>query len=1149
MPSTLSRSGVRPAASAGSERSNPAWGQDRLLSGVLQIFSLIANADGDATEAEIGFVEDYLRSLHPEDTKRLMEEFRRDVAQRLEVASTVTALRDTFSYEEKLFVLGKSYEMLDSQGISDAELKTARAIAEGLGIDSVDAEILEDHLLHESPQPAPPPGTPTHVHVLRLGDQPDAAGELILPLPGLRADLFALAGGFYIRQLDDRQPITVGGRRLRRKFLTKIRRLEPLRIGGLTVRQGDLPFYLHRLAKAGQPQALFLSPVGKRSFAVAPRAPREPAALRMDFQGIAISITSPAGAAVHVNGESINPTVPRRVLLGDGVSVDGVPVNLRKLLFNHLADDFSFEAESDGTCAFACQISNKPDADLHFPDRQGKRWQASVRRGPKGALVWDAGDSPHPLTRAGRPVFSGTALEPGARYALAGFVLEVEIGTALIRRLPPGIQSYQADSISFRFPDRSVGLDRIQFEAERGDLICIMGPSGCGKSTLLSVLTGASIPTSGSVRIDGAELHRHAGLQSRIGYVPQDDLLFENLTVGENLEFSARLRFPGTEPEKVENMVRKAISEVGLRERRHVRAGGPLDKTLSGGERKRLNIGLELLGDYEILLLDEPTSGLSSGDAMKVIEVLKNRTLDGGIVFVVAHQPSAKLLEMFDKVLLLDRGGKVAFFGDVPAAFQYFHEHEEGEIAGPGGEAIALDADFLFEALERSSLRIDGTPDLARRHPPSYWQARFSKYRDLHVLARLASTSEEGAGTKGFGVAPPPPPEKTGLRGRLAQFGTLLRRETLNKLRNRFNLLVSLGSALGLAVIVALACRESSGPEYSLVFNRAYGNFLFLTTVVTLFLALSGSVTEIVKDRAIRMRERLLGIPHGLYLFSKLLPLLAVLGVQLALYVVAGLGLMGVHELWLGYWLVLGTVGFSALTLGLFFSALPAMTDKAASALIPILLVPQIILAGAEPFKFERMAHLHWPAPRPANEADAGARPPWAAQAMPSRWGYEALVVLQRDSGFFARYLRAKEELKEVLQADNIIYGAKEPSRQTPEERAELLEAERQIAASADRLRPAREIVARGEGVGPDAGLKMKDFARTFSPPGTNASGERVGNLSAPSIRAVLPGGKTVSRLALDLGVLGLMGVLWLALAWAVLAWGRKIGAWLGRRG
>ncbi len=1072
--------------------------QDRLLSGVLQIFALIANADGSVGDDEMRYVESYLLSLNPGDTPRLLEEFKRNVAQNLPIDSTVAALEGAFSYEEKLFVLGKSYELLDVHRISDAELKAARSVAWSLGIHSLDANLIEDHFIHEVPAAAPPPGTPVHIHVLRLSDNRNAPDELALPLPGLRADIYALAGGYYIRQRDDQQAITIGGQRLRRNFLTKIRRLDALCIGGVMIRQGDLPFYLHRVAKSGQMQSLFVSSSTNGTFTVTSERTDQPTLLQLDLEGILIIASTPDPAAVQINHQPL--ARPRRVVLGDAFEIRSVPLDLRKLLFNHLTDEFSFEGDPDGACIVACSISNKPDSDIHVPDRQGKRWRAEIRRDPDGGFRFFAGDCPHRLLRHGHPFSENQTLPNGERLTLAGFGLELD--GPVVHRFPPGVQNLAADRLTYVFPDRSVGIDDVAFEAERGDLICILGPSGCGKSTLLSILTGATEPTRGSVRVDGTELHRNARLQSRIGFVPQDDLLFENLTVGENLEYSARLRMPAETPDHVERMVRKSLREVGLRERRHVRAGGPLDKTLSGGERKRLNIGLELLGDYEILLLDEPTSGLSSGDALKVVEVLKNRALDGGIIFAVAHQPSAKLLDLFDKVLLLDKGGKVAFFGDVGAAFRYFHEHEHGEILTPMGETAALDADFLFQALERSSLRIDGTPDQTRRHPPSYWQERFAKYRDTNVLGRLYHARPPQWTDDGG----PPVPK---IAARIGQFITLLRRESLNKWRNGFNLLVNLGSAIGLALIVTLACRESADGNYELARNRAFGNFLFLTTVVALFLSLSASVTEIVKDRAIRLRERLLGIPHVLYLLSKLLPLLAIFLVQIALYEFTGFTVLGVRELWLPYWAVLGVTGFAGLAIGLFFSALPSMTDKAASALIPILLVPQIILSGAQPFPFERMAHIHWPGRRPADAREAASSPPWAAELMPSRWSYEALVCLQRDRGFEQQY---RDALTLVTK-----------SRRDPGSINETV------------LELARTAKASGEGDAANSTRRMTLFHNEFSKEGS------------PSRDVVLRWtSANVSRVFWNANVLFAMGFGWLVLTWLVLKFGRPIRSWLG---
>ncbi len=350
------------------------------------------------------------------------------------------------------------------------------------------------------------------------------------------------------------------------------------------------------------------------------------------------------------------------------------------------------------------------------------------------------------------------------------------------------------------------------------------------------------------------------------------------------------------------------------------------------------------------------------------------------------------------------------------------------------------------------------------------------------------------------------------VAARIGQFITLLRRETLNKWRNGFNLLVSLGSAVGLAFIVAYACRESADGHYELARNRAFGNFLFLSTVVALFLALSASVTEIVKDRAIRLRERLLGIPPVLYLFSKLLPLLAIFLVQIALYQITSFSVLGVRELWQPYWVLLGLTGFAGISMGLFFSSLPSMTDKAASALIPILLVPQIILSGAQPFPFERMAHLHWPGARPADAKAAAASPPWAAEIMPSRWSYEALFCLQRDFGFEQQYRNA---------IATVTRERREPG-----------------SVGEPALSAAQRVKASGEGDEVNSLRRMTLFHNEFSKEGS------------PSPRVQLPWApKPISRVFWNANVLAAMGVAWLLLAWLVLKFGRPIrNLWGGRK-
>ena len=211
-------------------------------------------------------------------------------------------------------------------------------------------------------------------------------------------------------------------------------------------------------------------------------------------------------------------------------------------------------------------------------------------------------------------------------------------------------------AINFRFKNSENGMHNFSFNLESGQLVAIMGGSGVGKSTLLSILNGHLIPQEGSVCINGHPIQEE-GSKQLIGFVPQDDLLIEELTVFQNLWYTARLCFANLSDIEIKQRVDQVLEELDLKKISHLAVGSPLCKTISGGQRKRLNIALELIREPAILYLDEPTSGLSSSDSEKVVMLLKEQTHKGKLVVVNIHQPSSEIYKLFDRLWLLDTGG------------------------------------------------------------------------------------------------------------------------------------------------------------------------------------------------------------------------------------------------------------------------------------------------------------------------------------------------------------------------------------------------------------------------------------------------------------------------------------------------------------
>ena len=270
---------------------------------------------------------------------------------------------------------------------------------------------------------------------------------------------------------------------------------------------------------------------------------------------------------------------------------------------------------------------------------------------------------------------------------------------------------FTAEDIEFNYFNSKNGVKRFNLTEESGRLVGIIGGSGSGKSTLLNVLNGNLKPRSGSIRINGWDIHQNKEmLKGIIGYVPQDDLLIKELTVYENLYFNARLCFDAYTEEQIADVVEDALIDFDLIEARDLNVGDAFTTFLSGGQRKRLNIALELIREPWILFVDEPTSGLSSADSEKVITLLKRQTLKGKLIIANIHQPSSDVFRMIDKLLVMDQGGRMVYYGHPISAITYFKQEahypdaEETECLSCGN----INSDEILRIVEAREVDANG---------------------------------------------------------------------------------------------------------------------------------------------------------------------------------------------------------------------------------------------------------------------------------------------------------------------------------------------------------------------------------------------------------------------------------------------------------
>ena len=532
---------------------------------------------------------------------------------------------------------------------------------------------------------------------------------------------------------------------------------------------------------------------------------------------------------------------------------------------------------------------------------------------------------------------------------------------------------FRAESISYKFPDGVLGLRNISIFEESGKLIGIMGSSGSGKSTLLNVLNGHLVPSQGEVLINQVNIHEQAEqIEGIIGYIPQDDFLIEDLTVYENLFYAGRLCFGDASVEEIDNLVTKTLSSLGLTQIRDLKVGTPLEKIISGGQRKRVNVGLELLREPQILFVDEPTSGLSSRDSENIMDLLKELSLKGKLIFVVIHQPSSDIFKMFDRLVILDVGGYQIYYGNPVEAESYFKDivnlidKDLGQCPVCGN----IRPEEIFNIIETKVVDEFGRLTEKRKVSPLQWEEHFS-YRSILPVVPTVNDRPEG---------------RLNIPGRLKQFWVFTQRDVRAKLSDLQYILINSLEAPLLGFILAFIVKQfPAGPDTSYVFgsNVNIPAFFFMSVIVALFMGLTVSAEEIIKDRKILKRERYLHLSRGSYLFSKITILFAISAFQSCLFALIGCFILEVKGMFLAFWVTLFSTACFANVLGLNVSS-AFRSAVTVYILIPILLIPQLVLGGVV-VKFD---DLH-PSLRSPDKV------PMVGEVMTSRWAYEAIMVHQ----------------------------------------------------------------------------------------------------------------------------------------------------------
>lgn len=557
---------------------------------------------------------------------------------------------------------------------------------------------------------------------------------------------------------------------------------------------------------------------------------------------------------------------------------------------------------------------------------------------------------------------------------------------------PFEIKTLSIADVKHYFPDGQLALDSISCTAKKGSLIGILGQSGCGKSTLVKILSGEIKPTYGQLLVDGKDLYSNVSYYLEFfGYVPQDDLLYPYLTVYENLWYRLRLRMPTISAASLEQKINNILHQVNLTHQRDTKVGDFKKKNLSGGERKRLNIALELLFEPTVIICDEPTSGLSFTDAEQIIDILSSLTNQGKIVIITIHQPNSSIYRKFDQVVLMDMGGRMAYFGTPKDCFSYFDEELSAITVRASDiekKKQLMTSDFMYDVITYPEYNEFNEPvyeqinkyiQPKRKFSPEYWR---DKYKRKMLYELIHHDIDKPSSTAASSVKRKRP--KQSFSSRLVQMAGYIGRGLKMKFRNRTNNYITFIQAPLLGLVIGFILRYTpQSPPYMYSANNNIGIYIFVSVIAFIFLGISNSIEEILDERKMILRETQMNLKISFYQLSKLITLSLFVVIQALLYYVLSAWVLEIKGLFSISILYLFLSGFTGVSLGLLCSAF-IKEKKAIINLLPLVLIPQIIFGGAV-IEFERMNrnltiyHKH-PIPE-------------IVQTIPSRWLFEGMAT------------------------------------------------------------------------------------------------------------------------------------------------------------
>ena len=992
-----------------------------LLPLLIQVLAAFSKANGEVLEEEIDSSLGFLRYDYPEAVySELRKLFRQALNENQDLSVMAKKLAAELTTERKVMLGVQLYDLISKAGMEQQQVVTFYSFMTQLGMAAQAIDIV--YQLNAAEE--------TDKNIYQQGQSPLESltfgpnGQSDVKLKGLTDTERLVAFRYHdliLLKNQSSKGIVVRGRPLGPGAFCRVYSGQRIVLGEQVLTYQDLAYYFNAKKNVALAQ-IYLSIDNNDEVQLEKERSRE-SCLEVRF-GLKVQLRALRDVDALINGVALRNGTIIEATLDDKIVFHNdseLPLNELRRRARALGGRFQLKAYKTGYL-----VSNNPsllDVDdiLLSPGTSGDVLLKILCDYENRVGKLEVIHADRPILVDDVPVRQTADLKDGDTIRIdTGQVLRCNFAERIIEEERNIISSLEVRDVTHRFGRHDTGLDGISFSVSRGEMVCVMGASGSGKSTLLRGLSGQLQPTQGEVLLNGQSLYADVEhLKRFVSYIPQDDAFDDHLTIEENMSFAAAIRSPHLSGRDRARRIEGKLTELGLSERRDNIVGSAVKKTLSGGERKRLNIGLDMVSSADVFLFDEPTSGLSSKDSEHVIEIIRSMA-HNKIVLVTLHQPTSKLFQMFSKALLLDKGGRMVFYGTPSEMLAYFaaaeHEQHFGTELGGCPACGTTRPEFIFDVLETPLRDLSG--DIiyeensqgqlvpARRFSSDYWRDKYESFRLLQDMKQVNLRKQVPAPVP----AVPPLRKREPIRwhDEWTQFRTLLRRAFMSKVRNRGNLFITLLVAPALAALIgwALYFTDDESGVYDFASAFHIPTYIFISLLVAMFLALMNSVDDIIRDRVVLHRERNLDVRLPYYIFAKFSTLALFSAVQCMLFVLVGNKILLIRGMFWEYFFFMFITAASGTSLGLLISSLVA-DAKTAANFVPLILIPQLVFGGAL-IKYEEMnrdldlvySFKRWLTRHPeANAAgrrdDSALRVPFISRFVATHYSYEALIVAQ----------------------------------------------------------------------------------------------------------------------------------------------------------